>query len=92
MKQSLFTLYNKLKEEFIEALKQELEGKSFPIEINYEYMLSDHTLKNLNMINYEKGKYYVLVCYTDEYLDVDEQWEKLRDLSIDDLYNIGDKL
>lgn len=92
MKQSLFTLYNKLKEEFIEALKQELEGKNFPIEINYEYMLSDNTLKNLNMINYEKGKYYVLVCYTDEYLDVDEQWEKLRDLSIDDLYNIGDKL
>lgn len=92
MKQSLFTLYNKLKEEFIETLKQELEGKNFPIEINYEYMLSDNTLKNLNMINYEKGKYYVLVCYTDEYLDVDEQWEKLRDLSIDDLYNIGDKL
>ena len=94
----LFNKYNALKEEFIKSIDEIVESKGGTIQICVEYytLISDSTDTEMITITMISRNDDDIICHlyaTDtETLEVIESWTPLRDLSIDELYKIAEKL
>ena len=98
MNQALFNKYNSLKEEYIKSIDELLSYNNGSIKLCAEYYTFIDDSINYEMITITE------ICKRDndtlahlyatdiETLEVIESWTPLKDLSIDELYKIAEKL
>ena len=99
MKQLLFNLYNKCRDNFIEGMTDILKAKGNEMEFSPYIRIpmsndSDDFFEDITEIKFDKEEntWYVHNYITDMNLQVDEYWTPLRNLSFDELYKIAERL
>lgn len=99
MKPSFVALYTDLKNVFVEEIKTEIKKIGRIIPIYREIPIFAHTvptetklIKEIKVLEEDGHDTYLVHCfYTDiDTKEVSEEWEILRDLPMDELYEIAD--
>ena len=99
MKDYLSKIHANLKDAWCNLIAYEVTKRGGGLTINYEHPVIDEEthsipeLKNIHGVKMVDGICLAHIYYIDvDTLEVEEKWAGIRDLSMDELYEIADRL